>query len=87
MSYDFHNQYFDSNLGHNAPLFGRSEEQGNQTYLNVHFATNYWLSNGTPKEKLILGLSTYGRSFKLVDSARTSIGSPSTSDVSPGPVI
>ncbi len=32
------------------------------------------MNNGTPKEKLILGLGTYGRSLRLVDPSRNSPG-------------
>ena len=35
--------------------------------MNVDWAVNYWLTNGTPKEKLVLGLGTYGRSFRITN--------------------
>lgn len=33
------------------------------------YAVNLWLNGGTPKEKLILGLGLYGRSFKMGSSS------------------
>jgi chitinase len=43
--------------------------------LNIDWAVNYWLNNGLPKEKLILGLATYGRVFKLADPSQNTPGS------------
>jgi chitinase len=33
--------------------------------INKEWAIQYWIEQGAPKDKLILGLSFYGRSFKL----------------------
>lgn len=46
--------------------------------LSQAFAVDYWLSKGTPKEKLILGLATYGRSFRLQDENNFGVGAPAT---------
>ena len=37
-----------------------------------------WVRLGTPKEKLIIGMPTYGRSFTLTDPNRWIVNSPST---------
>lgn len=47
-------------------------------FLSQAFAVDYWLRKGTPKEKLILGLATYGRSFKLQDENNFGVGAPAT---------
>ncbi len=60
--------------GHNAALFKRSDEFDTQAELNVDFAVQYWLSKGTPNEKLILGMPTYGRGFRLNDPNQKSLG-------------
>lgn len=42
----------------------------NETYTlyNANWSVNYWLSLGFPRDKIVLGLATYGRVFKLRDS-------------------
>ena len=58
----------------NSPLYNRSNEIGDQGILNVDWAVNYWLLNGMPPEKLILGLAAYGRTFILSNSSNTNPG-------------
>ena len=74
MTYDFHGSW-ENFLEHNAPLKGRPEENAKNKMLNVKFAVEYWLSHGVPKQKLIMGMATYGRSFLLAKSMRNSPGS------------
>jgi GH18 family chitinase len=46
-------------------------------------AAKYWVSKGTPKNKLNIGIATYGRSFVLADPANDfSVGAPVSG---PGP--
>ena len=35
------------------------------------FAVNYWVGQGCPREKMMVGLATYGRAFTLADSKNT----------------
>ncbi|CAC5375850.1 E3.2.1.14 [Mytilus coruscus] len=72
MSYDLHGSW-QSTTGHNSPLFPKSNEYGDQRYLNIDYVAKYWNSSGAPKEKLIIGLATYGRTFTLSGS-QTGIG-------------
>lgn len=60
--------------GFNAALYRSSADSSDE--YNVAFAVDYWLRKGTPKEKLILGLATYGRSFKLQDENNFGVGAP-----------
>lgn len=39
---------------------------------------DYWVSKGAPKEKLNVGLATYGRSFTLTSAANSKPGAPSS---------
>ncbi len=64
MAYDLHGAW-EKFVGLNAPLFAREDEVGKQIELNVDYALRYWLGKGAPADKLVLGLGTYGRAFKL----------------------
>lgn len=44
-----------------------------------------WLQRGTPANKLILGMPTYGRSFTLASPSDTGVGAPATGPGTPGP--
>jgi GH18 family chitinase len=70
---DFHGSW-ESFTGLNAPLYNRSNEVEDQGILNVDWAVNYWLMNGMPAEKLILGLAAYGRTFILTNSSNSKPG-------------
>jgi len=81
MSYDFHGSW-ETVTGHNAPLYPRSEETGTQLQQNVEWAANYWVSNGCPANKLVIGMGAYGRSFTLVNVNDNDMGAPTSG---PGP--
>ena len=38
----------------------------------------YWIEKGAPKDKITLGMGTYGHTFKLQDPSENSVGSPIT---------
>lgn len=66
MTYDFHFYIWYMPLtGHNSPLYS-SPHDGPFTTLNINWTVNYWLSLGMPRNKMVIGLSTYGHSFKYV---------------------
>ena len=64
-------------VDHNAPLFSRNAETE-----NIDWAVNYWINNGLPKEKLVLGLAAYGHSFRLNNRNRNTPGSSTDSSQS-----
>jgi chitinase len=66
-------------LGHHAALYVRGDEVGDQRYLNVDWATNYWINKGCPRNKLNLGLGTYGRAFKLANANNNGLGAAASS--------
>jgi len=72
MSYDLNGAWNDT-TNHNSPLYVREEEkldtrlEGRQAQLNMEWAAKYWEAGGCPKEKLIIGMATYGRGFTLMD--------------------
>ncbi|XP_033754673.1 uncharacterized protein LOC117337653 [Pecten maximus] len=75
MTYDLHGSW-DDVTGHNSPLFSRNSETEEQKQLNMDWASNYWRELGAPKEKLNIGLASYGRGFTLKDEADHCMGAP-----------
>ena len=73
MTYDLHGNW-ESETGHNAPMYPRSGEVGDQRNLNVQWVVNYWINNGCPREKLTLGLGAYGRTFRLTNANNNGLG-------------
>lgn len=43
-----------------------------------------WVAKGAPKEKLVIGLPTYGRTFTLTNASLTDISAPSLKGGLPG---
>uniref|UniRef100_A0A7N5NZZ4 Chitinase 1 n=1 Tax=Ailuropoda melanoleuca TaxID=9646 RepID=A0A7N5NZZ4_AILME len=84
MAYDLHGSY-ERTTGHNSPLYKRQGESGAAAELNVDFSVQLWLQKGTPANKLILGMPTYGRSFTLASPSDTGVGAPAMGPGSPGP--
>lgn len=77
MTYDLHGSW-DQKTGNNAPLFANDQ-------LNVDACVKYWLSKGCPKEKLIVGIPTYGRTFTLSDPNQNGINAPASGGGAAGP--
>lgn len=75
MSYDFHGAW-DVKTGHNSPLVSRPDEIGELLFWNLQSSSIYWLQKGVPKEKLNIGVPTYGRTFTLADPRFTGMGVP-----------
>ena len=75
MAYDFHGKW-EKQAGHNAPLFAPSSDSEWRKQLSVSFAAKMWTRLGTPKEKLVIGMPTYGRSFTLSDRSQWQVNSP-----------
>uniref|UniRef100_A0A8C6T6R8 Acidic mammalian chitinase n=1 Tax=Neogobius melanostomus TaxID=47308 RepID=A0A8C6T6R8_9GOBI len=81
-SFDLHSLSH-PHTGHNSPLFRSSFDYGDHIYLNVDFAMNYWRSQGALPEKLLVGLPTYGRTFRLTSSDH-GVGAPAGGPAPPG---
>ncbi|KAG5337146.1 CH3L1 protein, partial [Acromyrmex heyeri] len=80
MTYDLHGTW-DGVTGHHAGLY--SPTSGDK--LTVHAAVLYWLNQGCPPEKLILGVPFYGRAFTLSNSKNNGIGAPASGPSLSGP--
>ena len=72
--------------GFNAPLYKRQDESGDQVYFNVDWAVQYWINIGAPRNKIILGLGMYGRTFKLANAANTDPGAAAVGPANAGRV-
>nr|CAD7454426.1 unnamed protein product [Timema tahoe] len=77
MTYDFHGQW-ERQVGHNSPLFPLESTTSYQKKLTVDFSAREWVKQGAPKEKLMIGMPTYGRSFTLIDPTKFDIGAPAS---------
>lgn len=57
MTYDLHGPW-DQNAGHHSALYGKYKSD----FLNIDFIIKYFESKGAPRNKLVVGLASYGRS-------------------------
>lgn len=79
MTYDMNlYQWYFPFTGHNSPLFSRPTESFYFNTLNMKYSAEYWTWAGLPKQKLMVGVPTYGLVWKLYDSNKTHVGAPST---------
>ncbi|CAH1795273.1 unnamed protein product [Owenia fusiformis] len=83
LTYDLHGSW-ESITGHNAPLYPHSGEWGAHRFQNVEWVANYWVELGAPREKIVIGMGTYGRSFTLAGVAKT-VGSAASGPGVAGP--
>jgi len=76
MCYDYFGAW-DKKTGYNAPLFApRGDSSDSGKYFNVNYTVNYWLSQGAPASKLVLGMPFYGRTFTLDQADSNKLTSP-----------
>ncbi|KAH9416601.1 Cht9p [Dermatophagoides pteronyssinus] len=83
MCYDYHGSW-ETRTGHHSPLYGRPNNP-DDFQLNVNFSINYWISKGAPRNKLVLGMGTYGRAFTLRKAENHDVGSPAPQKGQAGP--
>lgn len=55
-------------------MYVRGDETGDQRNLNVNWVVNYWINLGCERSKLMLGLGTYGRAFRLTNANNNGLG-------------
>jgi len=74
----------------NAPLYGRSEETGDQpgAMFNVNDTVNWYIDQGAPSEKILLGLGLFGRGWMMPLSVESDgLYCPARSPITPGPLL
>lgn len=77
MGYDYHMfQSYMPFTGHNSPLTPSLNEIGLLATLNIEWTANYWVEKGMPKEKIVIGIPTYGRTWKLLSEDWYNVGAP-----------
>ncbi|CAG5132918.1 unnamed protein product, partial [Candidula unifasciata] len=77
MTYNYHGSGWEKQTGHHSPLLPHPlDPEGEQSELYALWSVKYWLNFGVPKEKIILGLATYGLGWKLVDGSQTGVRAP-----------
>ncbi|OWA49899.1 putative Acidic mammalian chitinase [Hypsibius exemplaris] len=79
MCYDYNVwQAYTPFTGHNSPLFRRPCQISIFGRLNTEWSANYWVSQGLPKAKLVVGIPMYPRGWKLLTACLHGYGAPST---------
>ena len=53
--------------------------------MSVDYAVNLWLDRGCAKDKLVMGMGTYGRTFTLVNKAKTGLNADASGPGAAGP--
>lgn len=74
MTYDFNGSPWSTYASHNTPLYAPA--QGDNPNFNIDYAVQYYLQQGVPASKLILGMALYGRSFGKVPTTQVVPGLP-----------
>lgn len=65
MTYDFHGSWNNFTGIHGAMYPGASDVTAFQRQLNVNASVNFWISEGAPRSKILVGMPAYGRSWTL----------------------
>ncbi|XP_034832033.1 uncharacterized protein Cht6 [Maniola hyperantus] len=77
LTYDYHSA-FEPAVNHHAPLYPLEEpnEYSVDNELNIDYTIKFYLEHGADRDKLVLGIPTYGRSYTLFNADAVEIGSP-----------
>lgn len=67
MTYDLRGPW-DGKADHHSPINSRHFDTWAFKTLNTKDGINYWAMKGAPKEKLVIGIPFYGRSFTLASA-------------------
>jgi len=70
MTYDYHG-HWDKKTGHVAPMYAHPEDD--YDYFNTDFTMKYWMENGAPANKLVMGMPLYGQAFTLNDQSKAGL--------------
>lgn len=77
MGYDFHSfKWYLPMTGHNSPLYKRVDEWNMFSTVNLNWTAFYWVQLGMPREKLVIGLPTYGQTYQLYNPSFHGVYAP-----------
>ncbi|KAJ8731056.1 hypothetical protein PYW08_002469 [Mythimna loreyi] len=79
MTYDFH--YYTKYTpftGFNSPLYQRSTEQLYLATLNINYTVHMYLDKGLDRNKIVVGIPTYGHTFTLYNINNHHVNSPAS---------
>nr|XP_033712596.1 chitinase-3-like protein 1 [Tursiops truncatus] len=82
LTYDFHGAWRQT-IAHHSPLFRGREDTSSDRFSNADYAVSCVLRPGAQANKLVMGISTFGRSFTLA-SSKTDVGAPTSGPGIPG---
>lgn len=74
MAYDFYGPWSE-NLGHHAQMYPQIHDSSYMKELNCAASISFWVTSGASRNKLVLGVPTYGKAFVLWDRLEHKIGS------------
>ncbi|MCL4168009.1 UNVERIFIED_CONTAM: hypothetical protein GTU68_001441, partial [Idotea baltica] len=83
MEYDIHGSW-ETKTGHHSALLPENQADS-VVSLSFSFIHSYWHKLGVPRNKLIIGLPTYGRSFTLANANQNGLGAAASGAGEPGP--
>lgn len=77
LTYDYHSA-FEPSVNHHAPLYSLVEEDeyNYDSELNIDYTVKYYINQGADRQKLVLGIPTYGRSYTLFNAEANELGAP-----------
>lgn len=79
MAYDYH---FYTKVtpftGINSPLYATSSEKFYLATLNINYSSHYWNHMGMDKNKIMVGLPTYGHTFRLTNPRNHDLYAPAS---------
>ncbi|XP_075219897.1 chitinase 6 isoform X2 [Lycorma delicatula] len=77
LSYDYHSA-FEPAVNHHSPLYSLEEdnEYNFDAQLSIDYTVKHYLELGADRNKLVLGIPTYGRSYTLFNPESNQLGAP-----------
>ncbi|XP_076458603.1 chitinase-3-like protein 2 [Babylonia areolata] len=82
MTYDYHGSW-NFATGFDSPLYSRKSTPSINQELSVNWTVHYYISEGIPANKILVGVTAAGTRYKLTDTSKTGVGAPSVNNWRP----